>query len=108
MRIACLISAAVSLLAACSATFSTDPSAAGTGANATDGVSTSIGGNAATARVTCDVRVPSRSRMSVNGKSLTPATGRFTARGRSGTNSAAAPSGAPRHLRFMNRRLVLT
>lgn len=90
MRIAFLLPAAVSLLAACSATSSTDPSAAGTGANATGGASTSVGANAATARVTCDVRVPTRSRISVNGRSLTPANGRFTARVRSGTNTAAA------------------
>ena len=90
MRIAFLIPAAVSLLAACSATSSTDPNAAGPAANANGGANTGVGANAATARVTCDVRVPTRSRISMNGRNLTPATGRFTARVRSGTNTAAA------------------
>lgn len=92
MRIACLIPAAVSLLAACSATSSTDPNAPGTGVNATSGVNTNVGANAAIARVTCDVRVPSRSRISVDGNNLRPLGGRFTARVRSGANGAAAPA----------------
>lgn len=92
MRIAFLIPAAVGLLAACSATSSTDPNAAGTGANSNGGASTGTGANAAIARVTCDVRVPSRSRISVDGNNLRPLNGRFTARVRSGTNGAAAPA----------------
>ncbi len=90
MRIAFLLPAAVSLLAACSAASSTDPSAAGTGANANGGTNTGVGANAAIARVTCDVRVPTRSRISVDGNNLRPLNGQFTARVRSGTNGAAA------------------
>ena len=92
MRIVFLIPAAVGLFAACSATSSTDPTAAGTAASTNGGATTGVGANAAIARVTCEVRVPSRSKISVDGNNLTPLNGRFTARVRSGANTASAPA----------------
>ncbi len=84
----------VVLLGACQVASPTDPSAdqavvaAGTGTGGTPSGYYSV-----SARVTCEVR-SHRSKISVDGRHLSPADGRFSARAKSGANTATAPAKA--------------
>lgn len=84
----------VGLLGACQVAAPTDPSAdqavvaAGTGTGGRPS-----GSNSVSARVRCEVR-SHRSKISVDGRYVSPADGRFTARAKSGANSATAPAKA--------------
>ena len=55
-----------------------------------DDVAFGSGGGTALARVRCELRQGRRSRISVDGKDLSPAGGMFSARVRSGANTASA------------------
>jgi hypothetical protein len=88
----------VVLLGACQAGSPTDPTAdqaANTGQVSTGGTST--GGTTPSSyytpavRITCEVR-SNRSKISVDGRSLRPADGTYSARARSGANLATAPA----------------
>ena len=81
----------VGLLGACQVASPTDPSAdqavvaaGGTGTGGTPS------GSAVSARVRCEVR-SNRSKISVDGRVLSPANGQFSARAKSGANTATAP-----------------
>ena len=84
----------VLLLGACQAASPTDPSPDQTvGAGGTTTGGTPSGYYSVAARVTCEVR-SKRSRISVDGRRLSPADGQYSARAKSGANTASAPAKA--------------
>lgn len=86
MRFALLLPAAA-IMAACAGT-STDPSTPDALSNG--GVTASAGN----LRLRCEVRGTSRSKVSVDGRNLSPRGGMFSARISSGANAASAPARA--------------